>query len=145
MFAASLVLSTGADAIPAFDLAMSFANTRDDVVELSSGDSRRAKKRPPQKSRIIPKRKKRTGLTWGGIHQPLSPLVPLQRSPSGCPSNMALIGDSYCVDVFEASLVEHLGDGDERAWPYYQVVPADAVVRAVSLRGVFPQGYISGL
>lgn len=145
MLAASLVLSAGADAIPALDRAVALASSRDDVDEPSAAGSRRAKKRPPQKSRILPKRKKRTGLIWGGAHQPLTALVPLQRGSSGCPSNMVLIGDSYCVDAYEASLVEHLGEGDERPWPYYEVVPSDAVVRAISVRGVFPQGYISGV
>ena len=58
---------------------------------------------------------------------------------------MVSIGGAYCIDTYEASLVETLADGTETAWPYYRTVPADVVVRAVSSGGVYPQGYISGL
>jgi len=59
-----------------------------------------------------------------------------------CPPDMASIDDKFCVDKYEASLVEIMPGGDERAWPYYQGVEGH-VVRAVSEKGVFPQGYIS--
>jgi hypothetical protein len=58
---------------------------------------------------------------------------------------MVSIGGAYCIDAYEASLVETHADGTESAWPYYQTVPAGVVVRAVSSPGVFPQGYISGI
>ena len=60
-----------------------------------------------------------------------------------CPSDMVMIGRSYCIDTYEASLVQVTGAG-ERPWPYYDVIPEGVVVRAVSSAGVFPQGYISG-
>ena len=59
-----------------------------------------------------------------------------------CPPDMASIDDKFCVDKYEASLVEIMPSGEERAWPYYQGVEGH-VVRAVSEKGVFPQGYIS--
>ena len=66
-----------------------------------------------------------------------------------CPPDMASIDDKFCVDKYEASLVEVMPDGQERAWPYFQA-PESAgslgtghVVRAVSEKGVYPQGYIS--
>jgi sulfatase modifying factor 1 len=59
-----------------------------------------------------------------------------------CPPDMASIDDKFCVDKYEASLVELMADGSERAWPYYQPVEGHTV-RAVSEKGVFPQGYIS--
>lgn len=59
-----------------------------------------------------------------------------------CPPDMASIDDKFCVDKFEASLVEVLPSGEERAWPYYEPVDGH-VVRAVSEKGVYPQGYIS--
>jgi len=59
-----------------------------------------------------------------------------------CPPDMASIDDKFCVDKYEASLVELMSDGSERAWPYYQPVEGHTV-RAVSEKGVFPQGYIS--
>jgi sulfatase modifying factor 1 len=60
-----------------------------------------------------------------------------------CPSDMASIDDKYCIDKYEASLVEVMPDGEERAFPYYARVNQHKV-RAVSRKGVFPQGYISG-
>jgi sulfatase modifying factor 1 len=63
-----------------------------------------------------------------------------------CPPDMASIDDKFCVDKYEASLVELMPDGSERAWPYYQAPDALGsvhAVRAVSEKGVFPQGYIS--
>ncbi|HEY8039010.1 MAG TPA: SUMF1/EgtB/PvdO family nonheme iron enzyme [Polyangiaceae bacterium] len=70
---------------------------------------------------------------------------PTRQNRYVCPSDMVMIGRSYCVDVYEATLLQVVGDGSERPWPYYQVLPADVVVRAVSQAGVFPQGYISGV
>jgi hypothetical protein len=65
-----------------------------------------------------------------------------------CPAGMALVEVTsptprrFCVDRYEASLVEVLADGSERPFPHY--VPVDGHdVRAVSAEGRFPQGYIS--
>jgi formylglycine-generating enzyme required for sulfatase activity len=66
-------------------------------------------------------------------------------SARSCPPGMASIGGAYCIDLYEASLVETNSDASERAWPYYQTVPRGVVLRAVSSPGVFPQGYISGV
>src|SRR5450432_3120232 len=69
--------------------------------------------------------------------------IPSAQHP--CPLGMASVGGAYCIDAYEASLVETLPDGAERAWPYYRSVPDGVAVRAVSSGGVYPQGYISGL
>ncbi len=66
--------------------------------------------------------------------------------PSGpCPADMALVASGerrFCVDKYEASLVEVLADGTEKPFPHY--VPVDGHdVRAVSRPHAFPQGYIS--
>jgi hypothetical protein len=64
-----------------------------------------------------------------------------------CPPDMVSVDDRFCVDRYEASLVEVSSDGSERPFPYYETVdrlPASSHVRAVSEKGVFPQGYISG-
>src|SRR5688572_19201071 len=64
-----------------------------------------------------------------------------------CPADMASIDDRYCIDKYEAALLEVTSDGSERPWPYYEAVdklPAGSHVRAISEKGVFPQGYISG-
>jgi formylglycine-generating enzyme len=67
-----------------------------------------------------------------------------------CPPDMASIDDVYCIDRFEASLVEILPNGDERAWSPFDALDRQngafgraPVVRAVSAQGVTPQGYIS--
>ena len=64
-----------------------------------------------------------------------------------CPAGMVSIDDRFCVDEYEASLVEVTRDGTERPYPYYESVdrlPSGSTVRAVSEKGVFPQAYISG-
>jgi formylglycine-generating enzyme required for sulfatase activity len=65
-------------------------------------------------------------------------------SAHSCPAGMVAIGSSYCIDMYEGSLVQTSGGG-ERPWPYYQTLPPGVFVRAVSAPGVYPQGYISGL
>jgi hypothetical protein len=59
-----------------------------------------------------------------------------------CPPDMASVDDRFCVDKFEASLVEIFPDGREEAFPYFMGVEGH-VVRAVSEKGVYPQGYIN--
>ena len=70
---------------------------------------------------------------------------PVRESPYVCPADMAAIGRSYCIDVYEASLVQEMPDGTEQPWPYYERLRPGVVVRAVSEAGVFPQGYVSGV
>ena len=60
-----------------------------------------------------------------------------------CPSDMVSIDQRYCVDKYEASLVE-MTTGGERPFSPYDVVDGHDV-RAVSAANVFPQGYISGV
>jgi formylglycine-generating enzyme required for sulfatase activity len=60
-----------------------------------------------------------------------------------CPPDMASIDDRYCVDRYEASLLEVLASGEEVPFSPFQAVEGH-VVRAVSEPGVYPQGYISG-
>lgn len=60
-----------------------------------------------------------------------------------CPPDMASVDDLYCVDKFEASLVEILPNGEERAWSAFMPVEGHTV-RAVSEPHVYPQAYISG-
>ncbi|WP_146652012.1 hypothetical protein [Labilithrix luteola] len=66
-------------------------------------------------------------------------------TPRACPDHMALVDDGqkrFCIDQWEASLVETVADGSEQPYPHY--LPVDGhVVRAVSEPGVFPQGFIS--
>ena len=64
-----------------------------------------------------------------------------------CPKNMVLVATDerrFCVDVYEASLLEADPSGVEKPYPHW--LPVDGhTVRAVSVPGVFPQGYISEL
>jgi hypothetical protein len=61
-----------------------------------------------------------------------------------CPAEMALVEGRVCMDRWEASLVERTPDG-ERPWsPFTPVDGYERYVRAVSMPGVAPQGYISG-
>lgn len=62
---------------------------------------------------------------------------------SGCPAGMQQV-TSFCVDRYEASVDEVLADGGTRPWsPFHN--PGSTRVRARSLRGAIPQGYISGV
>jgi formylglycine-generating enzyme len=58
-----------------------------------------------------------------------------------CPGDMALV-NAFCVDKWEASLVELTADG-ERPFSPFQVPDGAVPVRAVSVPGVVPQAYIS--
>jgi sulfatase modifying factor 1 len=59
-----------------------------------------------------------------------------------CPEGMASIDGRYCIDRYEASLMEILPNGEERPYSPYRSV-AGHVVRAVSKKGVHPQAYVS--
>ena len=60
----------------------------------------------------------------------------------GCAAGMVRI-DTFCVDRYEASLVVVGDDGSVTSWSPY-VNPGARRVRAVSLAGAVPQGYVSG-
>jgi formylglycine-generating enzyme required for sulfatase activity len=54
---------------------------------------------------------------------------------------MALVDGRFCIDKWEASLVELTADGERPFSPYQS--PESSVVRAVSVPDVVPQGYVS--
>jgi hypothetical protein len=58
----------------------------------------------------------------------------------GCPAGMVRVAD-FCMDQYEAMLVEVRGDGSLAPWSPY-LNPGDLRVRALSVAGVVPQGYI---
>jgi hypothetical protein len=73
-----------------------------------------------------------------------TPNVGLTEAPGdpGCPAGMARVG-SVCVDRYEASLVLVDDGGPIGSWsPYHS--PGTRRVRAQSVAGAVPQGYISG-
>jgi hypothetical protein len=100
-----------------------------------------------------------TTLDFGPVVTPDTPLDQLLKPgdrplPTNglCPPDMASVDDLYCVDRFEASLLEILPNGEERPWSAF--LPVDdgkegngarstVTVRAVSEPGVTPQAYIS--
>ncbi len=101
--------------------------------------------------------KPQPGVTLPSGGRPLAPAVieaveraasrfpePSRASPYVCPSDMVMVGRSFCIDVYEDSLVQVSSDGIEKRWPFYETIPNGVVTRAVSEAGVFPQGYISG-
>jgi formylglycine-generating enzyme required for sulfatase activity len=73
----------------------------------------------------------------------LVPTVRIASDSAGCPKDMALAAGTFCIDRYEASLVEIAGDGRESPFPW-NVSPEGKSVRAVSVSGAYPQGYISG-
>jgi formylglycine-generating enzyme required for sulfatase activity len=51
---------------------------------------------------------------------------------------------AFCMDRYEASLVEILSNRQTRVWsPYFN--PGNTRVKAVSIKGAVPQGYINGV
>lgn len=82
-----------------------------------------------------------TVLGCGASHK--TPPPSLLPSP-GCPSEMARIVDgthAYCIDRWEASLVEVAGSSERDLSPFETV--GKRTVRAVSRAGVVPQAYLS--
>ena len=59
-----------------------------------------------------------------------------------CRPGMVSIEGRYCIDRYEASLVEVLPNGEERPFSPYATL-SEQHVRAVSEARVYPQGYIS--
>ena len=64
-----------------------------------------------------------------------------------CPRSMVEIGSApgFCIDRYEATLVDVLPNGEERAHSPFTPVDEQQRVRAVSAPNVFPQGYISAV
>jgi formylglycine-generating enzyme len=81
------------------------------------------------------------GATGSVVHAsaPLDTPVPDQ---GRCRPGMASIDGRYCIDRYEASLIEVLAGGEERPFSPFTSIGSEHV-RAVSEPSVFPQGYIS--
>jgi sulfatase-modifying factor enzyme 1 len=75
------------------------------------------------------------------------PPPPPEPVRAACPADMAEVqhqGQAFCVDRYEAALVDD-GRGGDAAWPSnHPVDGSERSVRAVSRAGLSPQGYISG-
>ena len=62
-----------------------------------------------------------------------------------CPRNMAAIEGRFCIDRYEAGLVDVRANGQEQAHSPFTPLVAQQRVRAVSAPSVYPQGYISAV
>jgi hypothetical protein len=60
-----------------------------------------------------------------------------------CPQEMVLVEGAFCIDRWEASLLEKKDDGTEAVYPHWLPVAEESDVRAVSQAGAVPQGYMS--
>lgn len=65
------------------------------------------------------------------------------RRRRGCPAGMVVIAGAFCIDPYEAALAEVLPRNRTRSWNPYTVPRTGVRYRAVSRRGITPQGYVS--
>ncbi len=86
-----------------------------------------------------------------GFGAVLATAVPVRSQSQPCRAGMAFIPSAalagaasggFCIDRFEASLRQSSPEGGDRPWSPF-LTPERVSVRAVSARGVVPQGYIS--
>ena len=77
----------------------------------------------------------------------LASVAPKLTAPKGCPAGMAPIPSEtggFCIDRYEAGVVELLPKGKIKAHSPYEPVTG-LKVRAIVKKGIVPQGYISML
>jgi sulfatase modifying factor 1 len=70
--------------------------------------------------------------------------VPEPTHGAVCPPETANVDDRFCIDRWEASLVEVMGDGRTMPWPPFDAIQEGRTVRATSAPNTYPQAYISG-
>jgi formylglycine-generating enzyme len=113
-----------------------------------------AQPRPKKPARRAPKLApgSRGTLAWAiarhtpKVHVPVAEgAMPPAIAGASCPDDMANVDDRTCVDLFEASLGEDLADGATTPWPAFQTPEPARTYRAVSVEGVVPQAYVSGV
>jgi len=82
-------------------------------------------------------------LTACARHEPARPGVPPAptEAPQPCLDGMAFVSGRFCIDRWESSLVEITSEGERPFSPYEP--PDGREVRAVTGRGMVPQGYVS--
>lgn len=83
----------------------------------------------------------------GGMRRPLLAAVAMICGAAPalglCLPGMVEIEGKFCIDKFEAALIETRGSGPS-PWSPYRTPLSSATYRAVSGKGRVPQGYISG-
>ena len=83
----------------------------------------------------------------GSFHTVEEGTLPPPVSGATCPPEMANVGSRFCIDRYEASLVERRENGTLVPWSPYASPPPQSdgrVLLAQSVAGVTPQGYVSG-
>jgi sulfatase modifying factor 1 len=80
----------------------------------------------------------------GTFHPVEEGVLPPPVTDARCPPEMANVGGRFCVDRYEASLVERRSNGSVQPWSPYESPPDGRVFLAQSVAGVTPQGYVSG-
>ena len=80
----------------------------------------------------------------GTFHAVDEGALPPPVSGATCPPDMASVDGRFCVDRYEASLVERRENGALQPWSPYATPPDGRVFLAQSVAGVVPQGYVSG-
>ncbi len=80
----------------------------------------------------------------GTFHTVEEGALPPQRPNGRCPADMASIDGRFCIDRYEASLVERAENGELRPWSPFTSPASGHTLIAQSVAGVTPQGYISG-
>ncbi|HEX7666273.1 MAG TPA: hypothetical protein VF407_17225, partial [Polyangiaceae bacterium] len=65
---------------------------------------------------------------------------------ASCPPDMVLSGGGrFCIDKYEASVVEEFPDGTTKPHPYWEPLSSTHAYVAKSVAGVFPQAYASAV
>jgi hypothetical protein len=80
----------------------------------------------------------------GVFHAVDEGVLPPEHPGARCPDDMASIGGRFCVDRYEASLVEKTASGELKPWPPFLSPEGAGTYVAESVAGVVPQGYVSG-
>ncbi len=104
--------------------------------EATSGNTRNARVGSIDGLKLVPSVREPEGVFSASLFPGEAP------TRSVCPAGMASIDGRFCVDRYEASLVEILPSGETQPYPYYLGMEGHDV-RAVSVPGVKPQAHIS--
>ncbi|HEY2513755.1 MAG TPA: SUMF1/EgtB/PvdO family nonheme iron enzyme [Polyangiaceae bacterium] len=80
----------------------------------------------------------------GRFHPVVEGALPAPRSDAHCPPEMGLVGGRFCVDKYEASLVERGEGGALLPHPANHSPLPGHVYVARSVAGAIPQAYVSG-
>jgi sulfatase modifying factor 1 len=84
------------------------------------------------------------GYAPGRVHPVDEGALPIARRGLACPPEMVSVEGRFCVDRYEASVVERLADGGLRPHEPFLPLDRDRSYVARSERGVVPQAYVSG-